>query len=65
MVFVKVLMDWKPEQLPKIMLQRKTALSILYVRLIRDSDNAPYFCNVYEHFINILLVVNGCFTKFS
>lgn len=64
MVFVKMLMEWESEQFPKTLLQRKTSLSILYVWLIRGSGNALPFCDVYDHFVNILFVVNGCSTKF-
>lgn len=64
-VFVKMLMGWEPEQFPKILLEKRISLSILYVWLIRDSGNALLFCDVYEYFTNILFAVNGCSTKFS
>jgi len=60
-----MLMEWESEQFPKILLQRRMYLSTLYEWLIRDSSNALHFCDVYENFINILLVDNECSTSFS
>lgn len=61
-VFGKMLMELESEQFPN-----NTAADDIFTILMcdsRDSANALPFCEVYEHFINILVAVNGCSTNF-